>query len=356
MERKLRYAIIGAGSNAEKKHIKGYLNLPHVEMVAVCDVNFEQAKRVADKYQVSKVYSDYKEMLRNENLDIVSICTPNFLHAEISIAALQAGVNVHCEKPLAVNGNEARQILRVQEASEKALMVGLNNRFTNESVFVKQYIDQGLLGEIYQAKAGWVRRSGIPGRGTWFTNQKLSGGGVMIDLGVHYLDLVLYFMNMPSPSFIAGSTRQTFADTTTRNRNGYKGNPNGVFDVEDSAVGLLHLENGATVSFEFSWASNIEQDKFYYELIGTKGGVSFVNGELKLFSEQSGTCVDIGPKLNPNIRTLDEFQHFTECIATGKQLLAPAWHGEYFMNIVDAFYEAAGNQKPYDFNKTKVGV
>ncbi len=356
MERKSRYGIIGAGKNAEKKHINGYRHLPCIELVAVCDVDIGRAKRIAETYGFARVYADYGEMLRNEELDIVSVCAPNAMHAEIAIQALGAGVNVHCEKPMALNGSEARRMLAAQQASGKALMVGLNNRMTNESVFVKRCIDQGLLGEIYQARAGWVRRSGIPGRGTWFTNRALSGGGVMIDLGTHYLDLVLYFMGLPTPSYIVGSTHQTFAHTTTRNRNGYIGDPAGVFDVEDSAVGMLHLENGATVSFEFSWASNIEQDKVYYELLGTKGGVSYVNGELKLFSEIGGTCVDILPRLDPNIQLINEFQHFAECVAEGKEPLAPARHGVYFMEIVDGFYESAARREPYAFNKVKVGV
>jgi len=356
MKKKIKYAVIGTGSNAEKNHITGYLSLPNVELVAVCDTNREQALRVAQKYGITKVYSDYKEMLRNEQLDIVSVCTPNFLHAEITIAALKTGANVHCEKPLAMNGAEARLIAQAKEATGKMVMVGLNNRFTNESMFLKQMIDQGLLGNIYQAKAGWVRRSGIPGRGTWFTNSKCSGGGVMIDLGVHYLDLVLYFMGLPQPSVIIGSTYQTFTNTTSRNRNGYKGNPNGIFDVEDSAVGLLQLENGASVNFEFSWASNIENDKFYYELLGTKGGASFVNGELRIFTEQAGTCIDMSPRINPNIRTLNEFQHFIDCIDNGKQPLAPTEDGIYMMDIIDAFYDASSRREPYHFNKAGVGV
>lgn len=356
MERKLRYGIIGAGRNAEKKHINGYRQLPGIELAAVCDTDFERAKQIAEKYRFARVYTRYEEMLRNEDLDIVSICTPNFLHADISIAALEAGVNVHCEKPLAMNGNEARQILAAQRSSGRLLMIGLNNRFTNESVFVKRCIDQGLLGDIYQARAGWVRRSGIPGRGTWFTDRKRSGGGAMIDLGTHYLDLVLYFMGLPAPSHIAGTVHQTFAHTTTRNRNGYAGDPDGIFDVEDSAVGLLHLENGATVSFEFSWASNIEQDKYFYELVGTKGGVSFVNGELKMFSEWTGICVDITPRFNPNVQLMNEFQHFADCVAGGKEPLAPAQHGVYFMDIVDALYEAASSRAPFFFNKAEVGV
>ncbi|MFD2215644.1 Gfo/Idh/MocA family protein [Metabacillus endolithicus] len=118
-------------------------------------------------------------------------------------------------------------------------MVGLNNRFTNEAVYLKKLIDEGYLGHIYKAKAGWIRRSGILGRGTWFTNKDVAGGGVMIDLGVHYLDLALFLMGMPDPTYVTGATHQSFAHTTTRNRNGYMRNPDGIFNLEDSANGFI---------------------------------------------------------------------------------------------------------------------
>lgn len=235
-------------------------------------------------------------------------------------------------------------------------MLGLNNRFTNEAVYLKKYIDAGYLGEIYQAKAGWIRRSGIPGRGTWFTNKEYAGGGVMIDLGVHYLDLAMYLMGMPEPSYVTGATYNNFDQTTTRNRNGYKGNPNGIFNVEDSAMGFIGLKNGATVNFEFSWASNIEKDKQYVEILGTKGGVSLINGELKIHSELLDTCVDISPILNPNIKLMNEFEHFTNSILSGDPLMAPVEHGVYMMNIIDQFYQAASINEPVFFEKDKNNI
>ncbi|MED4227778.1 Gfo/Idh/MocA family oxidoreductase [Neobacillus cucumis] len=351
--KKLRYGLIGAGSNAERKHLNNYMTLANVELVSICDVNIESAERLAKKYNITKVYSNYEEMLDKEELDLVSICTPNFLHAEISTYALTKGVNVHCEKPLAINANEAQKIVDAKNQSGKQVMVGLNNRFTNEAVFLKKYIDSGYLGEIYQVKAGWIRRSGIPGRGTWFTNKDSAGGGVMIDLGVHYLDLALYLIGMPAPSYVTGAIHQNFSHTTTRNRNGYKGNPNGIFNVEDTAVGFIGLQNGATVNFEFSWASNIEQDKTFIEILGTKGGISLINGEVKIHSELLETCVDISPVLNPNIKLKNEFEHFVNSILTGEELIAPAEHGVYMINIIDHFYKAANRKEPVFFEEVK---
>jgi predicted dehydrogenase len=355
-DKKLRYGLIGAGSNAERKHLNNYMTLANVELAAICDVNIENAQRLAQKYNIPNVYSNYEDMLNKEELDLVSVCTPNYLHAEISTYALEKGVNVHCEKPLAINAKEAQKIVEAKIKSGKQVMVGLNNRFTNEAVYLKKYIDAGYLGDIYQVKAGWIRRSGIPGRGTWFTNKDYAGGGVMIDLGVHYLDLALYLIGMPEPSYVTGAIHQNFSHTTTRNRNGYKGNPNGIFNVEDTAIGFIGLQNGATVNFEFSWASNIAQDKTFVEILGTKGGVSLINGELKLHSELLDNCVDISPILNPNIKLMNEFEHFTNCILSGEELIAPAEHGVYMMNIIDHFYKAASKQKPVIFENSKDNI
>ncbi|MCL7748468.1 Gfo/Idh/MocA family protein [Halalkalibacter alkaliphilus] len=346
MFRNLRYGLIGAGRNAERKHISGYSNVPNIEIVSICDVNKEKAKKVGSEYGIENVYDDYVEMIRKENLDIVSICTPNSLHAEIAIFALMNGVNVHCEKPLAINAKEAKRILDAKNKSGKKVMVGLNNRFTNEAVFLKDYIDKGFLGEIYQAKAGWIRRSGIPGRGTWFTNKELSGGGVMIDLGVHYLDLVLYLMGMPDPSYIMGSAVTNYDKTLSRDRPGYSRSINGIYNVEDSAVGFLNLMGGRTVSFEFSWAANIAEEKTFVELIGTKGGASLINGSLQIYSEINGTCVDISPKIDKNTFYKNEFEHFVNCIIFNEEPIAPAEHGVYMMDIVDHFYDSAKKKEP----------
>lgn len=354
MTDKLKYALIGAGGNAEKKHIHGYLGLADVEVAAICDIDVSKAARMAEKYNVPQVYKDYKDMFEKERPDIVSIVTPNFLHAEITEYALSQGAHVHCEKPLSISREEARRILAARDRSGKRVMIGLNNRFTNEAVFLKKWIDEGNLGHIYSAKAGWIRRCGIPGRGTWFTDKARSGGGVMIDLGAHYLDLALYFLGSPKVSYAAGSIHQNFVHTTARNRNGYKGIDGGLFNVEDAAIGYLGLYGGACLSFDFSWASNIEEDRFYVELMGTKGGASLVNGTLKLFGESSDICLDIAPKLklNPNLQLMNEFRHFVDCIKDErKPLIAPADDGLYFAEIVDAFYESAETGAPVTLHR-----
>jgi predicted dehydrogenase len=338
MAAKLRYACIGAGGIADKKHLNEYAKLAEIELAAICDPNLKAAEKLAEKYGIPKVYADYRELLEEESLDLVSICTPNYLHAPITIEALEKGVNVHCEKPLALNAQEAQAIVEAKNRYHRKVMVGLNNRFSNESLFVKKYADAGLFGEIYHVKCGWRRRNGIPGKGAWFTDKKLSGGGALIDLGVHFLDLVLHFMGYPAVASVSGAVYSKFGNSSNRLRPGYKNNGDGRFDVEDMAVGMVRMDNHATLDFEFSWASNIEKETKYYELLGTKGGVSFRDGELKIFSEVLDTSINVVPEMNSSVKSVNEFEHFTECIRSGREPMASPEQAVRLMQIIDGLY------------------
>lgn len=328
----LKYACVGAGGIAVGKHLKGYSEVRGVDNVAVCDPDMDAARKAADEYGIPRVYADYEEMLENEKLDLISVCTPNFLHAPITLKALEKGINVHCEKPIALNSAEAQKMVDAKNRYDKKLMVALNNRFAESSLFVKNITSGGIVGEVYHVKCGWRRRRGIPGIGGWFTNKKLSGGGPLIDLGVHFLDLVMYFTGYPDPVSVTGRVYSKFNDTT---------DSKGVFDVEDLAVGFVTLENNATVALEFSWASNIEDEGQYYELLGTKGGVSFYSGELKVFSEMEGSLVDITPKLEYSHYKINEFEHFTDCIINDKEPMAPPEEAVKLMKIVDGIYRSS---------------
>lgn len=344
MSKKLKYACIGAGGISDKKHLNNYSKLENVEIVAICDPNLEAAKKLADKYNVPKVYEDYKEMFKKEEIDFVSICVPNFLHSEICIDSLRAGVNVHCEKPLALNASEVKQIIHEKNLSGKKVMVGVNNRFTDEATLIKKLIDDGFFGEIYHAKCGWKRSSGIPGIGKWFTNKKYSGGGPLIDLGVHFLDLALYFMEYSKPVSVYGAAYSQFGHDTARLRRGYKNEEGGVFNVEDTATGFVRLENGATIDIDFSWASNIEKETKYVELLGTKGGVSFVDGEIKLYTQLQGTCFTMTPDVNTIPFGENEYKHFVDCITNDIEPMASAEQAYELMKTIDGLYASAAEK------------
>ncbi|RCX16060.1 putative dehydrogenase [Anaerobacterium chartisolvens] len=345
MQNKLKYACIGAGGIADKKHLNEYSKLNAVEITAICDCDIEAAKRLAEKYKIPHVYTDYKAMLAEQRLDLVSICTPNFLHAEICIDALEAGVNVHCEKPLALNAEEVLNIIEEKNKSGKKLMVALNNRFTNEAAHIYELIEKDFFGEIYHAKCGWKRNSGIPGIGRWFTDKKLSGGGPLIDLGVHFLDLALYFMQFPRAVSVYAATYSAFGRDADRIRVGYKSIKDGVFNVEDTAVGFIRLENDATIDFDFSWASNIEKEQKYVELLGTKGGLSFVNGEIKLYSQIGNACYTLTPDTKTIPLAQNECRHFVECIISNKEPSASVEQAYELMKIIDSAYDSASKKK-----------
>ncbi|AAM25129.1 MAG: putative dehydrogenase [Caldanaerobacter subterraneus] len=339
--KKLRYACVGAGAVADYKHLLGYSRLKDVEIVAISDPDVGAAKRLAEKYSIPHVYENYEEMFEKEKLDLISICTPNYLHAPISIKAMEKGIHIHCEKPMTLNAKEAHKVIEAKNKYKTKFMVGLNNRFTNESYFVKKYIEEGYLGEIYHVKTGWRRRRGIPGKGGWFTTKKLSGGGPLIDLGVHFIDLVMYFMDYPEVKSVSAATYSKFSNSTSWNGWSEAKSGNGIYNVEDMAVGFIRLKNGTTIDFEFSWASNIEGDYNYYEILGDKGGIWFKNGQIKVFSEVVNTLVDIIPNTNYPKKPLDEFEHFVNCIKEGKEPLASAEEGAKLMEIIDAAYLSA---------------
>lgn len=341
MPNRFKYACIGAGGIANKKHLNEYSKLNDIEIAAICDLNKEGAQKLALKYNIPKVYTDYKEMFAAEKLDIISICTPNYLHAPICIDALRAGIHVHCEKPLAINADEIRNIIDEKNRSGKKLMVALNNRFTSETVLIRKLVEQGYFGKLYHAKCGWKRNSGIPGIGRWFTSKKYSGGGALIDLGVHFLDLALYFMEYPKLISVSGAVYSNFKADASRIRAGYKSAENGVFDVEDTAVGFVRLENDATIEMDFSWASNIEKEVKYVELLGTKGGASFVNGEITLYSQQEGVCFKAIPDVKTISQELGECHYLVDCIVNNREPMASAEEAYELMRAIDAFYISA---------------
>ncbi len=276
--KKLGYALIGCGNCGERKHLASYELFPReIEVIAVYDADAAKASAVAERHKVPKVCGSYQELLADPAIDIVSVVTPNYLHAPIAIAALKAGKHVHVEKPLSMNAREAQAIVDAKNRAGRKVMVALNNRFTDTAQFAKRYVDEGHLGEIYYARCGWRRRIGFGMFGTWFADKELSGGGPLIDLGVHYFDLTLYLMGFPAPAAVSACCYDKLAhppaeDVRKDSVMLGKNKSQGKYDVEDIAVGFTRLSNGASVAFEFSWGSHIDRETTYLELLGTKGG------------------------------------------------------------------------------------
>jgi predicted dehydrogenase len=284
----LRVGIIGVGGIANGKHMPSIAKVDVAKMVAFCDLDEEKAKQGAEQYGVkgAKIYTDYREMLDAGHLDVVHVCTPNISHAEISVAALESGCHVMCEKPMAKNAEGARQMVAAAKHAKKKLTIGYQNRFRPDSLYLHRLCEEGTLGEIYFAKAHALRRRAVP---TWgvFLDAHAQGGGPLIDIGTHALDLTLWLMNNYQPEMVVGVTYRKLADHAG------SANPWGPWDpkkftVEDSAFGMVKFANGATVFLESSWALNVRKSgEAICTLCGTEGGADMWDG-LNINGEKFG--------------------------------------------------------------------
>ncbi len=350
MNKKLKIAVIGAGGIANYAHLPGYAKMDNVEIVAICDILPERAKTVAEKFGIKEYYEDYHDVFKIPELDAVDICTPNYLHSVIACEALEKGLNVFCEKPDAVSVEEAEKMKAAAEKSGKLLMVMRNNRYWLTSTFLKKYINDGKMGDIYAARCGWVRRRGIPGRGGWFTTKAQSGGGPLIDLGVHMIDLAMWLMGSPRPVAVSGCTYNKFASSedlsdSAESRYGDRV-ADGTFDVEDLAMGFIRFDNGACMQIEFSWASNVEEEKTFVELRGSKAGSSWnaQDGKLKIFAEENGSLVNLCPQID-NSKGVQiheaNLRHFADVLLNGTEPMFVPQQGVDMIKILEAMYKSA---------------
>lgn len=286
MSHTYRIAIIGCGGIANGKHMPSLKKQPNAQMVAFCDIIEDKAKEAAANYGIegASVYTDYKVLLEDPSIDIVHVCTPNDSHAEISIAALHAGKHVMCEKPMAKTAADALRMKEAAEQSGKKLTIGYNNRYRKDSLHLKKVCESGELGEIYYAKAHAVRRRAVP---TWgvFLDEEKQGGGPLIDIGTHALDLTLWMLDNYKPKVVLGTSYHKLSQKENAANAWGPWDP-AKFTVEDSAFGMIVMENGATISLESSWALNtLDIDEAKCTLCGTEGGAD-MKGGLRINGEQ----------------------------------------------------------------------
>ena len=344
--KKIKVGIIGTGS-ISGCHIAGYKALDNAELYAVCDINEQRARECAKKNGVELVFTDYNEMLKLKELDAVSVCTWNSEHAPATIAALKAGKHVLCEKPMAINTREAVAMEEAAKQAGKVLMIGFVRRFGNDAKILKDFIDNGMMGDIYYAKATYLRRFGCPGG--WFGDKKRSGGGPLIDLGVHVIDLVRYMMGKPKAVSVTGATfNKLGARDNIVQKEGYRAADTGnIFDVEDMAVGMIRFDNGAVLHVETSFCLNLKKDTGDIELFGSKSGAKLDPG-LEFYSEMNNYLVDVTPAHDTALSFEglfeNEIAHFVDCVSKGTEgaeCISPAEDGVEIMKIIDAVYESA---------------
>jgi len=286
--RKLRVGIIGVGGIANGKHMPALAKIPEVEMVAFCDLIRERAEKGAKQYGTpdAKVYTDYRDLIARDDIDVVHVCTTNDAHSYITIAALESGKHVMCEKPMAKSAEEARKMVETAEKTGKKLTIGYQNRYRADALHLKKLCDEGLLGEIYFAKALAVRRRAVP---TWgsFLDKERQGGGPLIDIATHALDLVLFMMNNYEPVMAVGTTYHKLGKKANAANAWGPWDP-AKFTVEDSAFGFVTFKNGATVIVESSWALNtLQVGEAMYVLCGTEAGADNLDG-LRINGEEHG--------------------------------------------------------------------
>ena len=358
---KVRIGIIGCGGIANGKHLPALKKIKEAELVAFCDIIEEKAVKAAKEYGTpdAKVYTDYKELLKDESIDAVHVLTPNRSHSFISIDSMRAGKHVMCEKPMAKTYAEAKEMVAVAKETGKILTIGYQNRYRPDSQYLKRACENGELGEIYFAKAHAIRRRAVP---TWgvFLNEYEQGGGPLIDIGTHALDLTLWMMNNYKPKMVVGTTYKKLGDQKEAGNAWGDWDPE-KFTVEDSAFGFITMEDCSTIILESSWALNsLDVDEAKTSLCGTKAGAD-MKGGLRI----NGVKYNKQYIEEPNLESggVDYFegdlggepQDF-ECrtwinaITKGTPLTVLPEQAAVVTQILEAIYESARTGKPVYLN------
>lgn len=354
MAKKLKIGIIGSGGIAQTAHMPGYASIPDLcEMVWACDVNPDVAKTAAEKFGGMKTTANFNDVIGDPKIDAVSVATPNKYHVEPTIAALKAGKHVLCEKPLAMNGSESRQMVLAARESGKILQVGMNNRFAGPVRFMKEFIDKGNMGKVYYARAQALRRRGVPGWGV-FIDKEQQGGGPLVDIGVHILDMTLHLMGFPKPVAASGKTWNMLG-TNPELFNNWGEYDRTKFTVEDFAVGMIRFEDDSVVVLESSFMGNLEGDPFQCQLFGTKAGATvraWGDNPIQIWTEKDRQLFNMTPANIPDVKSshVAEVQAFVNAILEGKPSPVPGEEGFYMNAIFDALYKSSetGIEEPVD--------
>lgn len=343
MAKKVRIGVVGASMG--RWHIECYKTHPHAEVVGLAEIDDERLEDVGTRFEVPGLYPSLEDMLASEKLDVISIATPNRLHKPMTIAAFEAGCHVLCEKPMAMSATEARAMIQASEQAKKRLMINFSYRFTPAAQALKREVDRGTLGETYFGRTVWLRRLGLPRFGGWFGQKDLSGGGPLIDLGVHKIDLALWLMGYPKPEWVMASTYDHIGRALAEKEGK-------TFDVEDLAVALIRFKNGATLEAEASWASHIKEGELIHaRILGTKGGLVHRNidegyeFEAEVYTDKDGELVTTVPE-PPKDAPASAMAHFVDCISKDKPHIATGEEGLLVMELLDAIYESADRKEP----------
>lgn len=348
----LRAGVVGLGW-AGQQHMQAYVDLPDTELVAIAGMEDDVAARLAGVLGGPATYRDLDSMLAEQKLDVVSIATPTALHAPMAIQALDAGVHVLSEKPMAETRAAAERMVEAAVRNDRVLDVSYNHRRHGTVQALRKAIDDGLLGTVYYAKAGWLRRQGIPGLGTWFTQKNASGGGPFMDIGVHILDLAMFLLDEPHVTSVTASTYAEFGPRGLGSSVGRPATGDLAFDVEDLATAFLRLDSGGTLLVETSWAQWIPHDKIYVDLYGSEGGAHLswgpgnpnAEGTLEIYTELKDTPAVVLPEILPNGKHERAVADFVATVMSGEWTNARGQDSAHRMAIIDAAYVSGAEKR-----------
>jgi len=341
----MKIGVIGCGRIANNSHIPCYMANEKAEIKYFCDIIKERADKAVEKYGCGIAVTDYKEVLADPEIVAISVCTPNRMHSEITIAALKAGKHVLCEKPAAYSYEEALQMQKTQHETGKVLIIGVVNRFNAGVNKVKEMIDGGDLGEIYHVYVSFRSHRNIPGLGGAFTTKAESGGGVMIDWGIHFLDLVMYCCGDPKPLTASGEAFSKLGNPIEDYvyTNMWAGPPvkDGIYDVEEGIAGIVRTE-GPVITFNGAWAQNIGENEMFIDFIGTKGGIRLQYGQdFTFYSTKNGMLSKTTYEFNMPPMFQCEIDSFVNCIESGEKLPSHIDTNIITAKMMDAIYRSA---------------
>jgi predicted dehydrogenase len=350
----LRTGVIGVGWAGER-HVEAYDALPGARVVALAGLEEPIRHALATRYRIEREVGRWEELLEVDGLDAVSIAVPTFLHAPIAIAALERGLHVLCEKPIARNADEADAMVRAARAANRVLDVAFNHRQRGDIHELKAAIDAGRLGRPYYTKAWWLRRTGIPTLGSWFTRSELAGGGPLVDIGVHVLDYSLYLLGNPEIRAVSASTYDLLATAgfgvnPESNKTGATGEK--TFDVEDLASVFMRLSDGGTLLVEASWAAHRRDgDEFGITLYGTEGGAELIVddyepvGSLRLFGDDGGAATATPLTGKPGRGHVAVVEQFLAKVRSGDWRDHDGRAAAALARVVDACYRSAAEER-----------
>ena len=355
----VRIGIIGCGIGSE--HADAYALDERARMISLAGLDLRRCPEIQRKHNIPHLYAEYADLLHGADIDAVSICLPNDMHLPVTLAALDAGKHVLIEKPIGLSSHEGAEMVAAAKAAGKVLGIAFSKRHRHDVELLKQQVIAGQLGRVYHAKAFWWRRSGIPGIGSWFTDKERSGGGALIDIGIHVLDMVLWLMGNPT---VTAVTAASYSELGPQGKGQWQGGRfkidlDSPFEVDDYTTAFLRTAEGATIQVDAAWAAYTHHtDEMGVSLLGSKGGGQIhvrdyqKDGALTLFSDINGIPADTQPRITPQHEHFQVIRRFIDAITLGVPMSPSGEEGLDRARITDAIYASARDGREIEIQRS----